>query len=55
MNWQEAQHQDELVRQQQIDEILRAAETRPLQQEEIRILAAEAGVGENYPKRIERN
>jgi hypothetical protein len=38
------QHADECARQQQIDAILHAAALRPLDPNEIQILAAEAGV-----------
>lgn len=45
-DWQAAQFRDECLRLQQIDQILRSAERRPLQADEIEILAHEAGLGE---------
>ena len=44
MDWQAEQYRDECERIRQALEILEAAHTRPLTDEEIQILAGEAGV-----------
>jgi hypothetical protein len=49
-DWAAWQYRDECMRMQMIDGILHSASTRPLTEHEIRILAAEAGMGETYPK-----
>lgn len=50
MNWQAEQHRDECLRQQQLDEIVRASITRPLTEREQEIIAVEVGLGTIYRK-----
>lgn len=49
-DWQAAQHQDECLRQQRIEEIIRASACRPLTEDEQREIAIEAGIGTLYTK-----
>jgi hypothetical protein len=44
MSWQAEQYQDELMRQQEIERIVRAASERPLSQDECQTIALEAGL-----------
>ena len=46
MDWQAAQHQDELLRQQEIQRILLASAFRPLTKDEQVTIALEAGLGD---------
>ena len=48
MNWQQQQQQDESVRIEEAERILRAAEYRALTLEERRFLAVEVGIGDIY-------
>ena len=47
-DWQAQQQADECARMQAIEDTLCAAMCRPLTEQEIRLLASETGIGENY-------
>ncbi len=49
-DWQAAQHQDELVRMERAEQIIRAAELRPLDEEERMFIATEVGLGSAFRK-----
>lgn len=54
MDWIEAQHQDELMRQAEILEALHKAEEQGVPPEIINLLAYECGVGEQMKKEIRK-
>lgn len=47
-DWSEQQHADELAIQREIEETLDRARTRPLTDDELRLLAWASGVAEHY-------
>lgn len=52
MNWQEAQHQDELMRQQAALEALREARKAGLSENQLMTLATECGVANDFYKEL---